>query len=113
MCYYTFELDDPSKELCTIVTPFGKYAYNRLAVGLTCAPDHCQENMESIFRDIEEFDVFIDNIGSFSMTCNVHLALLEKVLDRLQSNGITVNPNKCEWSLKETDLLSNWLTPKG
>ena len=96
MCYFTFELDEESQDLCTIVTPFGKFCYNRLAMGLTRSPDIRQELMENIFRDIENSDVFIDDIDAFSNSWEAHLKLLEQILTRLQDNGFTVNPLKCE-----------------
>jgi hypothetical protein len=64
--YYAFELDKESQDLFTIITPFDKYKHLRLPMGLKCSPDIAQAVMESLLSDIEDADVYIDDVGAFS-----------------------------------------------
>ena len=80
MQYYTFELDEESQDLCTIVTPFGKFKYARLPMGLCYYPNISQEVMENIFRDVEDSEVYIDDVGCFSNSWSKHLHLLDIII---------------------------------
>ena len=72
-------------------------------MGISCAPDMCQEIIEHIFPNIPNAECFIDDIGAFSDSWDEHLTLLEKVLTKLKDNNFTVKPLKCEWAVKEID----------
>ncbi len=115
MQYYRFEfeLDEENQDLCTIITSFGKYEYLRLPMGFKCSQDIAQAVMENVLPDIEDADVYIDDVGAFSSNWNHHVNLLATILCWLCNNGFTIKPLKCEWAIKESDWLGYWLTPQG
>jgi hypothetical protein len=52
MRYYTINLDSDAQTLCTIITPFGKYQYLRLPMGISCSPDMFQEKMSDLMQHL-------------------------------------------------------------
>ena len=106
MRHYTFELDEANKNLRVIATPFGKVCYKRLPIGVSQAPDPCQEIMESIFWDMADVEVFLDDISIFT---NCYVRVIKEALHSLQQNHVTVDPLKCEWAVATRYRLARLL----
>jgi hypothetical protein len=90
MQYYMFELDKERQDLCTIIASFGKYKYLRLPMGLKCTPDIAQAAMENVLSDIEDANVYIDDVGALSNDWDHHVNLLATILWGLRENGFTL-----------------------
>ena len=92
MGYYHMHLTNRAQDYCTIVLPWGKYAYNSLPMGFCGLSDVFQAALGSMFTDLKRVLVYIDDIlvlgdGTFE----VHLELVTKVLTKLREKGLQVN----------------------
>ena len=58
MQYYTFLLDEASRNLCTFATPFGLYRYCRLPMCVSESPDIATENMHLVLDGIEDIEFY-------------------------------------------------------
>ena len=95
MGYSYIELSDNSKELCIIVTQWGKYKYQQLPMGLCNSHDIFQETMFEIFVVLDTVHVYIDDLlhvtkGSWPE----HITVLEEMFTHLQKSGLKVNARK-------------------
>ena len=111
MFFFCFELDEESKELCTINTPYGLFRYKRLAMGVKVSPDVAQSMITEIMAGLDCVS-YIDDCGIWTdTTFEQHMELVGKVLSRLVDAGMKCNPLKCDWAVEETDFLGYWMTP--
>ena len=97
MFFYCFELDDESKELCMINTPYGLFRYTRLAMGVKVSPDVAQEMIIKILNGLN-VECYIDDCGAWTnSTFKEHMQLVDKILKRLANSRIECNPLKSDW----------------
>ena len=89
MQYFTFELDADSQKLCVISTPFGLYKCKRLPMGIKQSSDIAQEVVENLFRDLDNVEVYIDDIGCFSSSFTNHVYTLDIILTHLEQSGLS------------------------
>ena len=62
MGYYHIELSAKSKDLCTIVTQWGKWEYQRLPMGMWNSHDIFEENISELFVGLDTVRVYIDDL---------------------------------------------------
>eukprot|EP00731_Ephydatia_muelleri_P019117 Em0011g1157a len=79
------------------ITPYGRYCFNKMPFGISSAPEHFQKRMSRILEGIEGVVCQIDDILVFGKDQDQHDTRLMAVLKRIQSAGVTLNKDKCNY----------------
>lgn len=106
-------LHPESVPLTTFITLFGRYCYKRLPFGISSAPEHFQRRLTQILSRLEGTVCHADDILVFGSTRGQHDQRLNRVLERLQQEGLMLNNDKCQFAVERVMFLGHIVTAQG
>ena len=95
--FWQTRLSDESKLLTAFITPFGRFAFNRLVMGMSSSSEYFQKRMTQLVESIEGVLCQTDDILVFGRTEAEHDERLHEVLTQLHEANLTINPSKSEF----------------
>nr|XP_057937756.1 cytokine receptor family member b2 isoform X2 [Doryrhamphus excisus] len=111
--FWQVPLHPDSVPLTTFITPFGRYCYKRLPFGISSAPEHFQKRLTQMMTGLEGTVCHADDILVFGSTREQHDQRLQRVLERLQQEGLTLNNDKCQFAVVKVMFLGHIVTAQG
>jgi hypothetical protein len=113
--YNQIEFHPDDKEKTTFTTPWGTFMYEKMPFGLMNAGATFQRAMDIAF--VGEKDkfvlIYLDDITVFSYSHEDHLQHLRKTFLKCRKHGISLNPKKSHFALKEGKLLGHIVSVDG
>ncbi|UYV74750.1 K02A2.6-like, partial [Cordylochernes scorpioides] len=99
--YHQIEMDEASKNLLVVSTHRGLYRYNRLPFGISPASAIFQRCMDSLFHDVPNTVIYLDDIFIGSKDEQEHYRILKMIFDKLKELNFTLNKEKCLFKKKK------------
>ena len=93
--FWQIPLTKESKLLTTFITPYGRFCFNKLPLGISSAPEIFQRCMNNVLSGLPAVFCHIDDILMYGKDSTEHESRLQATLKRIQAAGITLNETKC------------------
>ena len=111
--FWQIKLDQESSKLCTFNTPFGRYRFKRLPIGICSTQDVFQDVMSEIFSGIEGVEVIVDDLLIWGENQQQHDERLRQVLERARQKNLKLNREKSQIALDEISYIGHTLGKEG
>ena len=111
--FWQIPLSPDSCPLTTFITPFGRYMFNKLPFGISSAPEHFQKKMQRILAGQEGTICHMDDVLIHGRTQQEHDVRLRATLKLIEAAGLTLNPDKCEFSKDTITFLGHIINQDG
>ena len=110
--YHQLELSPESREITTFATHCGLFRYKRLLFGVNSASEQYQYEIQTALAGIEGQENISDDIIVHGKDQKEHDLRLEKVIVRLKERGLTLNAEKCQFSMDKLTFFGMVLSGK-
>ncbi|XP_033731758.1 uncharacterized protein K02A2.6-like [Pecten maximus] len=111
--FWQIQLEDESADLCTFITPFGRYRFNRLPFGISSAPEIYHRIIHNLFQDIPGVDTSMDDIIIWEKNRQEHDERVRAVLQKARNSNLKLNKEKCEIGVNSLTFLGDTITSEG
>ena len=113
MAFHQIELHPESRDITTFAAPNGLYRYKRLLFGINMATEKFQQIVSQIIKDCPGTYNLHDDLRVVGADDKEHDENLERVMRKLQENGITLNYDKCEIGVPSMTYMGDVLSGEG
>ena len=93
--FWQIPLAKESRLLTTLISPFGRFCFNKLPFGISSAPEIFQRHMNKVLSGLQGVLCHVDDNLVYGKDSTEHESRLQATLERIQAAGITLNESKC------------------
>lgn len=111
--YHQIELHKDSRHITTFATHQGLYRYKRLIYGISCAFESFQKQIEMSISNCPKSKNISDDILIWGNDLVEHNNNLERVLQKLNADGLKINPRKCKFAVNTLAFNGHIITSSG
>ena len=111
--YHQIELEPESRGITTFTTHKGLRRYKRLMFGITSAPEIYQHVIQQALHGCPGVRNISDDIIIFGKTQAEHDVNLETTIKRLREKNLTLNREKCVFSVPEITFFGFTISASG
>ena len=108
--YHSVQLDENSRKMTSIITPWGVYRYRTAPQGYLASGDAYTHRYDNIVRDFGDIAKCVDDVCLWGKSNEENFFKTCQYLDLCSKNGIVFNPQKFVFCQEEVDFLGFTVT---
>lgn len=111
--FFQVPIHEDSQPLTTFITPFGRYCFERVPMGISLGPECFQIKMKELLEGMDGCEVIMDDIIVYGRDAETHDIRLQAVLNRIESSGMKLNKEKCSFQKSSVKFFGQNISEKG
>jgi hypothetical protein len=111
--FFQLELDEESKNYTAFNTPFGRFRYRRLPMGISAAPEIFSRVYGDIFAPVRGLHIIADDFLLPALDDNSHNKVLRHTLETAREHNVTFSVDKLQLCTREVKYSGSKFTDKG